>query len=232
MISISRRRTLTRCACAFPCLAIALASHPPNAAAQTSPQAKTQAPAADLNARNTEGTTPLVAAAAAGNAELVQKLLARGASVDRTSADGRTPLIAAAQGGYLDIVEMLVKAGAPLNAATRFSGTALEVAERQDEKAIAAYLLAAGARSSGKSVGDTVCVLPWAGSGYCGQVKSYTVRSVEIQVTKLVGCEHGCPARGQEECSEAQTVGGADGIQPGRPIAVPSWCLTQTGVKP
>jgi hypothetical protein len=171
-----------------------------------------------------------VVAAAAGNADLVRSLLAQGAGINGTSADGRTALIAAVEGNQIETVKILTAAGANLNAATRGTGTALEVAEKKGETEIAALLLASGARSSGKSVGDTVCVRPWGGGGFCGTVKSFSVRAVELQVTKIVGCADGCSAK--EECSASKLVGGSGGVQAGDQIAVPSWCLTQTGVKP
>jgi hypothetical protein len=183
-----------------------------------------------LDARDAQGLTPLIVAAAEGQADMVRSLLAQGAGVNATSADGRTALIAAAENNRIDSVQALIAAGANLNAATRGTGTALNVAENKGETPISAMLLASGARSTGKSQGDTVCVRPWGGDGFCGTVKSFSIRSVEIQVTKVVGCAKGCAAR--EECSASRAVGGADGLQPGNQIAVPSWCLTQTGVKP
>jgi len=185
---------------------------------------------ARLDARNAEGLTALIAAASAGQADTVKALLAQGAGVDATAADGRTALIVAAESGKIESVQVLIAAGANLNRAARGTGTALNVAENKGETGIAALLLASGAHSTGKSVGDTVCVRPWDGNGYCGTVKSFSIRSVEIEVTKIVGCEHGCSAR--PECSASRSVGGNDGFQAGDRIAVPSWCLTHTGVKP
>jgi hypothetical protein len=185
---------------------------------------------ASLDTRDAHGLTRLVVAASAGEADTVKSLLAQGAGVNATAADGRTALIAAVQSNHIEIVRGLIAAGANLNLATRSTGTPLEVAETKGETEIAAMLLAAGARSSGKSVGDTVCVRPWGGEGYCGTVKSFSVRSVEIQVTRIVGCANGCSAR--QECSAAKPVGGIEGLRGGDKIDVPSWCLTQTGVKP
>jgi ankyrin repeat protein len=183
-----------------------------------------------LDARNTQGLTLLMVAASADQADTVRSLLAQGANINATSTDGRTALIAAAQNNHLDVVQILVTAGANLNAAARGTGTALEAAENKGETQIAALLLASGAHSSGKSVGDTVCVLPWGGDGFCGTVKSFSIRSVAIQITKIVGCTNGCSAK--VECSAAQPVGGSNGVQAGSQIAVPSWCMSQTGVRP
>jgi hypothetical protein len=201
------------------------------ATAQSSPQTEASPPSgASPDARDAHGLTPLIVAASAGEADKVDALLAQGAGVNATSADGRTALIAAVQNNHIEIVRSLVAAGANLNLATRGAGTALEVAEANGETEIVAMLLAAGARSSGKSVGDTVCVRPWGGDGFCGTVKSFSIRSVRIQVTKIVGCTNGCSAR--QECSASRLVGGIGGLRGGDQIAVPSWCLTQTGVKP
>jgi ankyrin repeat protein len=187
-------------------------------------------PPAAIDARNPNGLTQLIVAASAGQTATVRSLLASGANIDATSADGRTALIAAAQSGQIDTVKALIAAGADLNRAAKGTGTALNVAENKGEAEIAALLLASGARSTGKSVGDTVCVRPWAGDGFCGSVKSFSTPSVLIQVTRIVGCANGCQAR--QECSAGKIVGGANGIQAGDQVAVPSWCLTQTGVKP
>ncbi len=183
-----------------------------------------------LDIRNAQGVTPLIAAASSGLTDTVKSLLAQGAGLDATAADGRTALIAAAQSGRIEAVQALIRAGANLNLASRGTGTALNVAENTGETQVAALLLASGAHSTGKSAGDAVCVRPWNGDGFCGTVRSFSVASVQIQVKKIVGCEHGCFAH--PECSASRPVGGTDGVQAGDQIAVPSWCLTHTGVTP
>jgi Ankyrin repeats (3 copies) len=202
----------------------------PGCAFAQSTQQNSGPEAAGLDARDAHGLTPLVVAASQGDTALVKSLLAQGAGVNATAADGRTALIAAAQSGKIDTVAALIAAGAHLDWSARGQGTALNVAENTGQMQIAALLLASGAHSTGKSVGDSVCVRPWAGDGFCGTVRSFTTRSVQIEITKIVGCTDGCQAR--PECSAARPVGGSNGVQPGDRIAVPSWCLTQTGVKP
>jgi ankyrin repeat protein len=213
----------------FPFAAIALALFAVSTYAQGA--AKTLAPHdASLDVRDAHGLTQLIVAASSGQTATINSLLAQGAGVDATAADGRTALIAAAQSGKIEAIESLVAAGANLDWSSRGTGTALNVAENTGQTQIAALLLQAGAHSSGKSVGDTVCVRPWGGDGFCGTVKSFSMKLVQIQITKIVGCAGGCEAR--EECSEAKLVGGNNGVQAGDQVAVPSWCLTHTGVKP
>lgn len=187
-------------------------------------------PVSTLDQRDARGLTPLIRAAAAGQTAAVRSLLTQGAGVDATAADGRTPLIAAVQNGQADTVRALIAAGANLNWSARSTGTALNIAENKGETAIAAMLQAAGAHSTGKSVGDTVCVRPWGGAGYCGTVQAFTVGSVRLQISRIIGCANGCNA--PPDCAAGRTVGGASGLRVGDTVAVPSWCLTQTGVRP
>jgi uncharacterized protein len=182
------------------------------------------------DARDRAGRTPLMDAVKAGQVEAVRMLLAAGASVNTTSSAGRTPLIEAAEFGRDAAARILIDSGADLNASQRGWGSPLEAAERTGNNELAAMLRRAGARSSGRSVGDTVCVRPWQGDGYCGVVEGVNKTSFRIRVTQLVGCENGCEAKSQ--CSESRAIGGADGIQPGDVITTVSWCLTHTGVQP
>jgi ankyrin repeat protein len=172
---------------------------------------------------------PLLEAAAAGDTATVKSLVAAGISVNATDALGRTALMLAVKNRQMETVKALAGAGADLNRESRIEGSALNIAENDSNIELAAWLLAAGAHSTGKSVGDTVCVRPWNGQGFCGKVKAFTVKSVQIAVTRLEGCAGGCAAR--QECSASNPVGGVNGLQAGEDIAVPSWCLTQTGVK-
>jgi ankyrin repeat protein len=218
-------RRVARFFCALAAVVLLLASGAPAQNTASNPRQISM-----LDQRDAHGLTPLIAAAAAGRTDTVHTLLAQGASVDATAADGRTALIAATQAGQTDAVRALIAAGANVNWSARSTGTALNMAENRGETAIAALLRAAGARSTGKSVGDTVCVRPWSGSGFCGTVQSFSVRSVQIQISRIVGCTNGCTAR--PDCSAGLVVGGANGLQTGDTVAVPSWCLTQTGVRP
>ena len=189
----------------------------------------TQRSAVTQDARNAKGSTALIEAAAAGDAGTVRSLVTTGTNLNATDAQGRTALIVAVQSKQPDVVKALVAAGANLNLEAKYVGSALNQAENNSDTDLAAFLLAAGAKSTGKSVGDTVCVRSWSGQGYCGTVKSFTVKSVQILVTKLVGCADGCPAN--QESSAGNPVGGVNGLHPGELIAVPSWCLTDTAVK-
>jgi hypothetical protein len=141
-------------------------------------------------------------------------------------------LLAAARRGDVARAAALLRAGADVDARDRELGTALDVAETQGRPELAALLRAHGARGSGKSVGDTVCVRPWAGSGLCGKVEARRRNQHRLTVLRIVGCESGCAP--DAECSAGRPVGGtsSQAIRAGDELEVPSWCLTHTGVEP
>jgi Ankyrin repeats (3 copies) len=188
-----------------------------------------QAPPQNAAAAGTAAETELHRAARTGDVGALQSQLKLGANPNARDQAGRTPLIDAIEHGQLDAAKILIQAGADLNVRSRL-GTALEIAERTGHSDIAAALREAGARTFGRSVGDTVCVRPWGGDGYCGKVESIGKNAYTLRVTQIVGCEQGCAAK--TECSAGKPVGGTDGIAAGDLITTKSWCLTQTGVQP
>jgi|GEM_PF-3218851 FOG: Ankyrin repeat len=87
---------------------------------------------ADANAAEfTSGETPLLAAVAAGEAEVAELLIRRGAKVDARDRDGRTPLMHAADFADAVLVEQLLRAGADVRAKDYKGETPLSLAERQ-----------------------------------------------------------------------------------------------------
>lgn len=90
--------------------------------------------------------TPVVDAAANGDAAALRALLREGADVNETHGDGMTALHWAAERGDTDIARMLIYAGANLRAGTRIgSYTPLHIASRMGHTDIVEALLAAGA---------------------------------------------------------------------------------------
>ena len=183
---------------------------------------------ADPNQRDGDGNSPLIEAVAAGHASAARALLAAGANPNLTSSGGRTPLLEAAIGGRIEIARLLISAGADLNIAERGAGTPLEAAEREGHTEMADLLRHSGARTSGRSVGDKVCVRPWKGEGYCGVVLAIDRNDYRLRVTEIVGCRNGCPA--MAVCSAGKPVGGSSGLKAGDVITAASSCLSHTGV--
>jgi len=185
------------------------------------------APAALASAAGAD--TALLQAARSGDLATLRAQLKAGADANAVGKDGTTPLIEAALHGQSAVAEELIAAGADVDANQRGYGSPLDAAERAGHTALAALLREKGAHSaSGRTVGDTVCVRPWDGDGYCGTVEAASRASYRIRITEVVGCEQGCAPRA--ECSGGRAVGGPKGLGLGDTVETVSWCLTHTGV--
>ena len=67
---------------------------------------------ADINVKNSNGETALMAASSRGNADVVKLLLDKGADINVKNSKGKTALAIAKDKGKTEIVAMLEKAGA------------------------------------------------------------------------------------------------------------------------
>lgn len=185
--------------------------------------------AAGLALAADEGASPrLLAAASRGDVAGVVALLRAGASPDASDRSGFTALHQSVEAGDLALARVLLEAGAQADLRSRARGTPLDLAERGGRTEIALLLRRHGAKGSGKSIGDTVCVRPWAGDGYCALVEAADPTRYRLRVSRVVGCPAGCEA--EPSCSGGRTVG-AGGLEPGDVLWVPASCLTHTGVK-
>ncbi|WP_198388030.1 ankyrin repeat domain-containing protein [Burkholderia ubonensis] len=97
-----------------------------------------------IDSCNERGNTALMLAAKYGHRDLVEYLLANGASYDLRGQAGNTALIFAAGEGYADIVELLLSHGANVNVRDVYNGTALHDAAASGHTAVVDRLLSAG----------------------------------------------------------------------------------------
>jgi hypothetical protein len=171
---------------------------------------------------------PLAEAIRDGKLEVVRQLISVGEEVNPVRPGEKTPLMECAELGQVEMARILIEAGAELNATQRGWGTALELAERTGQVEVAALLLESGAHRSGKSIGDTVCVRPWHGNGFCGVVVGINKSVFSLRVTQLVGCTEGCPPL--RNSVERRPIGGKTGIQVGDIVQIESSALTHTGI--
>ena len=179
-------------------------------------------------AADDEASRRLVVALARGDAAQVAALVRQGADPDTADRSGWTALHQAADTGDLALARVLLEAGAHPDLRSRARGTPLDVAERGGRLALARLLRLHGAKGSGKSIGDTVCVRPWRGDGYCAVVEAADPTRYRLRVSRVVGCAAGCEP--EASCSGGQVVG-AGGLGVGDVLWVPASCLTHTGVK-
>ncbi|MDA1191966.1 MAG: ankyrin repeat domain-containing protein [Candidatus Poribacteria bacterium] len=101
-----------------------------------------------LNARNSDGSTPLHMAVWKGNTEVVRFLLEAGADVNAHNENthwGTTPLHAAAHANRKAIAEMLLDHGAEINARNLNNGTPLGETRAHNATSAAKFLRERGA---------------------------------------------------------------------------------------
>jgi hypothetical protein len=158
----------------------------------------------------------------------VQVLLRGGADADVATPSGWTPLHAAAEAADLEVARVLIEAGVDPDRQDRVRGTPLDVAERENHEEVARLLRAGGARGSGESIGDKVCVRSWSGEGFCGVVLDRDATRHRLRVTEIVGCVASCGADGS--CSDGRPVG-PGGLSTGDTLWLPTSCLTDTGLR-
>lgn len=90
---------------------------------------------ANVNTINDKtGSTALMVAARAGNANAVRLLIERGADVNAVDKEGGTALKNAARIGHTDVVRVLLEKGADVNAVTQDSLTVRILAARKDKE--------------------------------------------------------------------------------------------------
>jgi len=184
--------------------------------------------AARAGAADDEASRRLTAAVARGDGAQATLLLRQGADPDAADRSGWTGLHQAADKGDLSLARAFLEAGAHTDLRSRARGTPLDVAERGGQVELAGLLRRHGARGSGKSIGDTVCVRPWHGDGYCAVVEAADPVRYRLRVSQVIGCGAGCEP--EPSCSGGQVVG-PGGLGSGDVLWVPASCLTHTGVR-
>jgi len=133
--------------------------------------------------------------------------------------------MAAAEAGRREAAALLLSAGADVDAHDRLGRTALDVAEASHQAEIVRVLREKGAIGSGKSPGDTVCVLKWSGRGFCGPIERVDAGRFLVRIERVEGCESGCVA--DADCSGGETITGP-AASVGRSVLVRNSCLART----
>ncbi|HEY7335655.1 MAG TPA: ankyrin repeat domain-containing protein [Bryobacteraceae bacterium] len=117
---------------------------------------------ADVNAAETDGSTPLLWAVSMNDGDLVTRLLKAGANPNVRNRLGSTPLAEAAFNSNTDMVKALLEAGADPNAAGPDGQTPLMVIARTSDVAAAKLLLDKGANPNIREKQRGQTPLMWA----------------------------------------------------------------------
>ena len=105
----------------------------------------------DINARDSNGLTPLIWAAVKGNARAVQILLQRGADVNAANVQGDSALMWASVMGHEHVVELLLENNPDIDFKSKENGvTALMAAAAKGHADVVRLLLSAGADANSK----------------------------------------------------------------------------------
>jgi ankyrin repeat protein len=119
---------------------------------------------ADIDTRDGEGGTPLMAAAHTGNLPMVLALIELGADVNATDAQGWTPLMKSAYNaelnrGFADVAQALIDAGANVEMPISYGIRPLMLAAGYGETAVAETLLKAGADVMARNEGGLTALM-------------------------------------------------------------------------
>lgn len=99
----------------------------------------------NVNARDKDGSTPLMIASERGDAEMAGVLLKNGADPNAGDIDGYTALMFASYSGNLEIAKLLVAGGADVNARDKDGWTAVMFASVEEKADIVDFLRKRGA---------------------------------------------------------------------------------------
>jgi ankyrin repeat protein len=119
-------------------------------------------PAADVNRRNADGSTPLQWAVYDGNVAEVKRLLRAGADVSIANNYGATAMSLAAEVGNAELIAMLLEAGANVESPNADGQTALQEVARTGNVKAAQLLLDAGAAVDARERFGGQTALMWA----------------------------------------------------------------------
>ena len=142
---------------------------------QRKPAAAPQKPAADVNKREADGSTPLQWAVYDGNVAEVRRLLKAGANVSLANNYGATPMGLAAEVGNAEIIKLLLEAGANADSPNPEGQTALMAVARTGNVEAAELLVEHGATIDAREKWGGQTALMWASARRHPQMMQFLI---------------------------------------------------------
>jgi len=134
-----------------------------------------QRPAADVNKRAVDGSTPLLYAVYDANVEEVRRLIKAGANVTIGNNYGATPMGLAGEIGNAEIIKMLLDAGANVESPNADGQTALLLVARTGNVEAAKLLVEHGAKVDAKEKWGGQTALMWASARRHPEMMQYLI---------------------------------------------------------
>jgi ankyrin repeat protein len=135
---------------------------------------------ADVNAKASEGRTPLYWPSQSGHLETVRLLLENGANIAAADKDGQTPLHRSSQSGYVEVVKLMLENGADAKAVNRYGQTPLHGASESGHVEVVKLLLENGANVAAASEFGWTPLHGASGSGHVEVVKLLLENGADI----------------------------------------------------
>ena len=132
--------------------------------------------------------TPLFYAASAGQINVVDLLISKGADVNaKDSRGGETPLFYAGDAGWKNVVELLIAKGADINARGAQRSSALESAAWLGRSDVAGLLIAKGADVNARDESDYIPLHPAAKNGLVEVVEMLISKGSDVNAKTTWG---------------------------------------------
>lgn len=135
---------------------------------------------ADVNAKEGDGTTALIAAAFGGHTETVKALLAGDADIDAKGYKGGTALMVAAGKGHLKTVQVLLAKDANVNEKHHRGRCALDFAVLKGQAEIVRALLSKGADVNNKDMVGGTALITAAEAGHTEIVQLLLAKGADV----------------------------------------------------
>ena len=144
-----------------------------------------------VTARNQEGVTPLLAAAAEGHTAIVEELVVQGADIEDTDKNSSTSLILAAWKGHTNTVRLLLSRGARVDTRDDDDDTALLLAAQEGHTATVKELLLHKADPGDRNREGRTGLTLAAGGGHVSTVRELLLQRAPFEETALVAAIQG-----------------------------------------